>query len=106
MKITAANGFGGFYMLNLFGIVSTDPKILVSHPDPIGENDVYLKATIDQVNTVVCCWGSFKEAYKSGRAMQVMEMIPDHKQFCLRISKQGRPWHPLYCYDNEKFINF
>lgn len=105
IKITLNNGYGGFYMLNLFGIISSKPEILVNHPDPIGDNDIYLQATIAQVDKVICAWGSFKQA-NSGRAMEVLNMIPEEKRYCIRRSKLGRPWHPLYCYDNEQFIKF
>lgn len=106
IKITTYNGYGGFFMLNLFGIISTDPKLLISHPNPIGMNDTYLQATIAQVDKVVLCWGSFKEAYKNGRAEQVLSMVPEEKRYCLRKSKVGNPWHPLYCYDKQQLIKF
>lgn len=106
VKITKNNGYGGFYMLNLFGIISTEPGILLYHHNPLGMNDEYLKATIEMVDKVVCCWGSFEEAYKKGRAQEVTAMVPEEKRYCIRLSSKGRPWHPLYCYDVEQFIKF
>lgn len=93
-------------MCNLFGIISTDPDILVTHENPIGINDVYLKTIIQAVDVVVCAWGEFKQAYSTGRAKQVLEMIPEEKRYCLRKTKAGNPWHPLYCLDKEKISRY
>lgn len=104
LKITRHNGFGGFYMTNLFGIVSKDPKVLLNHPDPIGDNDKYLVHFKDVV-AVVFCWGNFKEAYAnrngSSRAEEVIDMFPPHLRHCLLKNKSGSPKHPLYCYDTQ-----
>ena len=102
IKITLNNGYGGLFMLNLFGIISEKPAVLVSHPNPIGLNDVYLKTIIQAVDVVVCCWGTFKEAHKTGRSKEVLAMVPVEKRYYLRLTKDGHPWHPLYCFDNEK----
>lgn len=105
VKITLNNGYGGFYMTNLFGLVSHIPQVLVSHPDPIGENDHHLLDVSKKASATIFCWGSFKEAYSSGRASAVMNMFMG-TPFCIRKTKLGRPWHPLYCFDNEQFIKF
>lgn len=106
IKITRNNGYGGFYMLNLFGIISSNPQVLVYHPDPIGANDAYLQTVIHFVDKVVLCWGTFKEAYSTGRAQAVLDMVPEEKRYCLRKTKKGLPWHPLYCLDKEEIIKF
>lgn len=104
IKITHNNGYGGFYMTNLFALVSRFPALLVNHPDPLKHNDLHLKVISNKVGKVIFCWGDFKQAYSTGRADQVMSMFPD--AYCIRRSTKGRPWHPLFCYDIEKFIKF
>lgn len=106
MKITKNNGFGGFYMTNLFGIISSKPEILLTDSDPIGDNNAFLHETAITSSAVVYCWGSFKQAYKSGRVDQVMILLDQHNPLCIRKTKSGNPWHPLYCLDNEQFIKF
>lgn len=102
----AADELQSFYMTNLFGVISSDPDILLTHPNPIGDNDFYLKDIAGKVDRIVFAWGSFKQAYKSGRASEVMRMFKHLDRYCIRRSKLGRPWHPLFCFDNEQFIKF
>lgn len=85
-------GFGGVQMMNLFGIISSDPKVLIQHPRPIGENDRYLReAALDGLQ-VVFAWGSFKQIGERDKA--VIAMFPN--AICLKKSAKGKPWHPLY----------
>ena len=85
-------GYGGFYMLNLFAVVSKDPKVLKTHPDPIGENDGWLEKIAPKCEKIFFAWGNFKEAKQ--RAEQVKKMFPD--AWALVINKNGSPKHPLY----------
>lgn len=101
-KITMYNGFGGYYMTNLFAIISSDPKILKTCTDPIGDNDFYLKQTSKQCEKIIFCWGNFKEANE--RSVEVMQMFND--AYCLIQNKNGTPKHPLYCKDQTKIIPF
>lgn len=91
--ISSNLGYGGFYMLNLFAIVSSDPKILKTCPDPVGENDEWLEKYGNISDAVVFAWGNFKEAKE--RAEIVKKMFPYAK--ALFINKNGTPKHPLYC---------
>jgi hypothetical protein len=86
-------GYGGVYMLNLFAIVSPDPKVLVSHADPVGEFcDHFLRVMSKEVRTVAFAWGAFPEARK--REQEVIAMFPD--AICLKKTAAGNPGHPLY----------
>src|SRR4051812_38069896 len=55
-------GYGGVYMMNLFGLVSPYPKDLLNSVDPIGENDIYLKQMKEKCSDVIFAWGAFTEA--------------------------------------------
>jgi len=101
-KIAAFNGFGGVYMLNLFGIVSAHPEILVGHPDPIGKQDGYLDYYSQICSKIVFAWGNFKEA--RDRSMVIEQRFSD--AYALHINKNGSPKHPLYCKDNTMLIKF
>ena len=51
-------GFQGLGVGNLFGIISTDPRLLKTHQSPVGrENDLHLETIIRAADMVVCAWG-------------------------------------------------
>lgn len=85
-------GYGGLYMMNLFGIVSSNPDILISNLDPLGDNDHWLEKIAIECEMVVFCWGVFKQARV--RVEEVKKRFPG--AYCLKKTKEGHPWHPLY----------
>lgn len=85
-------GYGGFYMMNLFAIVSPDPEVLKTHPDPLGDNDGWLEQVSMKCDDVVFAWGAFKEAKE--RCQKIIDQFPD--ALCIKILKDGSPKHPLY----------
>ncbi len=86
-------GYGGLLMGNIFAYKSTDPDALTGDGDFIGpETDFYLKEMITLSGVVVCGWGAFPAVMS--RAGDVLRMIP--KPFCLGVTKDGHPKHPLY----------
>jgi hypothetical protein len=86
-------GYGGFYMMNLFAIVSPYPEVLKTDPDPLGENDGWIERIAPKCHKIIFAWGTFKEAEE--RAKTVIAMFPDAE--CLQLNKNGSPKHPLYC---------
>lgn len=110
-------GFGGFVVVNLFAVVSADPRILLTHDDSIG--DIERTTTLGRsvrntdiiveecriAELVVAGWGAFPEARH--RAKQVMEMIgASPKLHCLGTTKDGHPRHPLYLAADEPLVSF
>jgi hypothetical protein len=86
-------GYGGFFMCNLFALISSNPEDLRSCPDPVGDNDEYIESVIKErrPNVVIYCWGNFKQA--NYRVKQLLKWIPKGK--CFGKNKNGSPWHPL-----------
>lgn len=96
-------GCGGLIMTNAFAFRSTDPKIMLAHPDPIGEENTpeYLRALARNCEgNPVAAWGKH-----AGSILQ--PGTPDwHRGFylrkkmgrldCLSINLDGSPKHPLY----------
>jgi hypothetical protein len=104
-KIVRNNGFGGFYMLNLFGIVSAYPEILTKDiVASVGDNDKYLLEYSQKVNKIVFCWGGFKEAKE--RAEIVKKMFPNKNLCYLHLNKDESPKHPLYCADLQEIKQY
>ena len=90
---TRAAGFSGFTVLNLYSLVSTDPKGLAGE-DP---GDLYHEGPaldwLTGVDRLVCAWGSNAKA--PPRARKLLHHLPTDT-LCLRTTKDGWPQHPLY----------
>jgi hypothetical protein len=91
--------YGGFFMYNLFALVTPYPQDLLKSDDPIGRNDEYLKLLQGKC-PVVFAWGSFKEAEK--RAPKVIKLFP--MAYCLGKNANGSPKHPLYLPSETELI--
>lgn len=98
-------GYGGLLVVNLFALVSSDPKKLLTEPDAVGgsENDFAIIKAVNNSDIVVCAWGSFKEAQK--RAKEVLQLLRmGCCVYCLGQNKDGSPKHPLYIKADTKPI--
>jgi hypothetical protein len=99
-------GAGGIVMTNLFAFMSTYPKVMFQHPNPIGEpgrfitvcnsefdnrNDMALWSTASECKRRIACWGTGGDHLY--RALKVMRWLPAVE--CLRKTKGGHPHHPL-----------
>lgn len=92
-------GYGGVVMMNLFGLVSSKPKVLTQYDDPVGpDNDLWLNYQVERKCDVIFAWGAFKHAKK--RAETVAKMFQHPK--CLGFNKDGSPKHPLFLPANIK----
>lgn len=86
-------GYGGFYMINLFAFISTDPNGLSTTSDPIGtKNNENIKEIIGKVDKVICAWGN--NGTLNNRHNEVLQLIPN--PYCLKLNSSGQPAHPLY----------
>ena len=102
VKVSKNNGFGGFYMMNLFAIVSKDPSVLKTDINPLGDNDGWLEKLAPKCDKIVFAWGNFEEAKE--RSIDVIRMFDE--SYCLFKNKNGSPKHPLYCPDDTILIKF
>lgn len=93
------NGFGGFYMMNLYPFVTPYPWELEISPHKLPENDLHLYQVSLQCDTIVFCWGNFNTF---GRDAEVMQMFTGAK--CFGKNKSGSPKHPLYLAGDTKLI--
>lgn len=94
-------GFGSIEVVNLFAFRATNPKELLTCDDPIGEdNDIYIKASLEDAGLVIAAWGTKGNLFK--RNEQVIEILSNQNIYCLSLTKEGHPKHPLYIKSNEK----
>ena len=93
MGYAAQWGYGGVYMGNLFAYRAPGSGFLGSVENPVGEdNDKWLIELQSKTGSVICAWGA-KGTYQ-GRDREVLKLLDN--PYCLGISKQGLPKHPLY----------
>ncbi len=94
-------GFGGVLWGNLHGYCTLDPHELIRQKDPVGpDNDLRLRELIAGADLRVCAWGNYGNFM--GRADVVLKMVQE--PYCLGITKQGQPVHPLYVPYSQTFV--
>jgi hypothetical protein len=103
INFAKAWGYGGVYMLNLFACVTSKPKE-INRTLFTATNDAFIEQFASRSERVVFAWGAFQVDGKNERAAELIKMFPD--AYCLKITKDGHPWHPLYVRGNIKPIQF
>ena len=101
-------GYGGLYMLNIFALKSTDPKVLQADGvhDPVGPGnheafadivDRAEKSLFDIKDPIaVCAWGNDGTYMLQGEtAIAWLHQLAAETK-CLGITKSDQPRHPLY----------
>jgi hypothetical protein len=95
-------------VVNLFAVVSADPKILLTQADAVGDeprlttlgrtatNTSVILQEIEAAQVLMLGWGAFPEA--ATRAKQMLVLLADHnaQPQCLGTTQSGAPKHPLY----------
>lgn len=86
-------GYGGFYIVNLFGVRATDPAQMKAHPDPVGPTNNYWINWAQQLcDRVVFIWGV--HGSHQNRDQALINHFPG--AYCLGQTQDGHPKHPLY----------
>lgn len=96
IHLTRILGFGRFDLVNEWDLISTDPRVLATHPLANGpENDRYIVATARAAHIVICAWGT--GGALSGRDKVVCELLrrAGVSMFHLGLCLDGSPKHPL-----------
>ena len=90
LGFTKQLGLQRFVMLNLFALVSTDPQVMLKHPDPVGPmNDHHIVKVCEAAAAVVCCWGG--HGTHLGRAESILELLAPFDLNCLGVTSDGQP---------------
>jgi hypothetical protein len=88
-------GYGGIEIVNLFALISTDPKALKTATDPVGpRNDAAILAAVGRAGLVVCAWGP--PGKLNGRDRAVGRLLANVRTHAVSRTKAGFPGHPLY----------
>lgn len=92
-------GYGGLFMMNLFGWRATDPRELRTAPDPIGvDNDRHLAEYARRASLVVYAWGNHGAlGHRGDSVIKMIDAIEGiARPTCLGRTQSGHPKHPLY----------
>lgn len=86
-------GYASMEVVNLFALRATNPKELLTHPQPIGEMNRYcVGRAMDRATRVVAAWGANKAVSRNPLRHDVEALNP----FVLGVTKNLSPKHPLY----------
>lgn len=101
IAFTRSWGYGGFTVVNLYGLRSTDPKALLTHPDPIGpNNDAELAFIADGpvYPLIMLAWGARAPIERARDATEILHRCYDRggQLATLGWTKGENPRHPLY----------
>jgi hypothetical protein len=99
-------GYGRLEVVNLFAYRCTRPGALRQVADPIGaDNDRHLIALAQRVEHIILAWGNWGSV--GDRASDVLSLFDDRSAlFCLAVTQQGQPGHPLYLKNSQMPIPF
>ena len=96
-------GYGSLSVANLYAYRTKDPKELKLIFNSIGEdNNYWLHTCAYTSNLIVAAWGSHD--FARYRVESVLQLLNEHKIYCLGITKRGFPKHPLYLKKDTKPI--
>lgn len=102
IALLKGNGYGGFHMMNLYGLISSNPEDLRKHSNPVGENYKWVYPIRDLCDSVIFCWGNFKQAQHFGK--KLIAKYPE--ALCFGVNANGSPKHPLYLRANTKILKY
>lgn len=100
-------GYGGFVMANLFAFRATDPLDMKACFEPVGpQNDSFLLELAFACKLVLAAWGT--HGGWLGRDEEVVELLTSSgvNLSCLKLTKEGHPWHPLYVKGGTRPMRF
>ena len=99
-------GYGALCMVNLFAFRATLPADMFKTTEPIGdENDYWISEMAKDAGIIIAAWGAYCNRGYLNRAHTISKMFPD-KLFCLEVTKDGSPKHPLYIRADAKPMAF
>ena len=108
LSFAQAWGFSALSVRNLFPYRATDPRALLTAPDPLGggRGDVELLAGCT-AHTTVAAWGASVPFNRDKTALALIaRTFPDKVLYCLGLTKRGHPRHPLYVARTEPLIPY
>lgn len=95
MRFARRWGYSGITVVNLFALVSTDPKGLLKVADPVGPgNDAAIDEAVRDARRIVLAWGTHAPVRKLIRERETFRTF-DYRAGTLGRNADGTPRHPL-----------
>ena len=92
-KFTEKWGYGGFYIVNLFGIIETESDEMKKHSSPVGNsNDDYILALAKRSELIVPMWGLKGKHLDQDKHM--LTLLKEYVLYCFKKNTDGTPAHP------------
>lgn len=99
-------GYGGMFMCNVFTLVSTDPKKLNAEtPIAMGAH-LAMRVIRNRCEEAVAGWGNLITQVRAGEERVERIKRDLSPLYCLGMTKQGHPRHPLYMPYSSQLIAF
>lgn len=92
-------GYGAMCVTNIFALRATDPKVMKSHPEPVGmANIILIENVAKEADEIVCGWGDHGLHRERGDHVELMLRNAGltSKLHALQLNSSGQPSHPLY----------
>ena len=110
-KIAEHDGYDGWLMVNLYPMISSDPKKLPADPDKrlvdMNLQILLAAAAAYPIRTIWAAWGDTIDTriYLYENLLAIQDQLPSRMEWFYRgeMTKQGNPRHPLYMKKDEKF---
>lgn len=99
INFSASWGYGGYYMLNIWALRSTDPAGLYTHATPNGPegvNDQTIRYIAKAAGLVLAAWGEHGKYRERGNQVRDMLQAAGVNLHYLKLNKSKQPMHPLY----------
>jgi hypothetical protein len=99
-RVLSNNGYGGFFMTNLFTMITPHPKELIRDEDINHAMEIW-KASMYFSSTMIFAWGRFDSYGRNETAKRIYR-----DAMCFGKLKNGEPRHPMYLKSNTILTKF
>lgn len=99
IAFTNAWGYRRYFKANLFDYRATDPRTLLSPGLRVqsDENIPMIRKLARRADLVIVCWGAVHKSLAHYEFELLQQLTADHRElWCLGMTKEGHPKHPLY----------
>ena len=104
MGFARSSDYGGIIVVNLFALRATNPDDMKAALDPVGpENMAKLAETLGASHRVVAAWGTHGGYRDQDQKFIDIARSMNIKVYCLGVTKEGFPRHPLYVKADQPF---
>ncbi|HKS16366.1 MAG TPA: DUF1643 domain-containing protein [Planctomycetota bacterium] len=110
ISFTAGFGFGSLVLVNLVPFISTDPRGIPTREESVpDENGQWVMGAIEESSIVVAGWGVLRPPWDDWAQEMLAfmrEFRPRLEVFCLGLTKNGFPRHPLYVHSKTELERY